>query len=538
MSQNTSNYISAIPAPPRLGQGTSLPLELIVDVLSRLDCKSLSICTQVCKLFNTLINNTASLRLIIELYAAGQQDNFVDPPHGVGLTPSDRLDALKRHQIAWEELIWVTEQRLPMLDGGLWELYGGVLAQNSPNGEIVFRQLPSEIRSIEERDWTIGGFDFIVRDFGMDPSQDLLVLVEDPKWSGGHSDHTYRFHLRTMSTGADHPLALQPVICHIQEKPNLQVSYAIQISTEFLGIFLISAEEENELFIWEWKTGVIESAIVGDEIRSFTFLNDEFIILALLTGTDSYESDNEAVEPVIAIVNFREEPKELRSVQGIKHIFFFRFPTLHAGIIPIRFEIRSDPSPGWTPNSNIRVPFFTAQYNRLYVVSLWLLVGSRMRCVMLFAPSATFLARIQKDMPEDRIYEWSAWGPRGTRILLPRTPPSDIWVCYVNGSRYVTLRKDKKQFALDVYNFNHRGVLRSLNLAGDTDIKSKCVTDARLPEGGTIFQSTVETSLPYRIQTLLLGLKSIMNIAVVCSEDNIIIVDTHVDRNEYRILTF
>lgn len=125
-----------------------------------------------------MINDTASLRLIIELYATGQQDGFVDPR----VNPTDRLDALRRHTIAWEELTWVTEQRLSMLDGGLWELYGGVLAQSNLNGDIAFRQLPSEIRSIAERDWTIGGFDFIVRDFGMDPLQDLLVLVEDPKW--------------------------------------------------------------------------------------------------------------------------------------------------------------------------------------------------------------------------------------------------------------------------------------------------------------------------------------------------------------------
>lgn len=198
----------------------TLPIELTVDILSKLDCISLLTCTQVgcrfnrflicqlsnrqvCRLFNTLINNTATLRLIFELYATGQQDGFVDPK----VNPTDRLDALKRHTIAWEELTWVTEQHLPMLDGGLWELYGGVLAQSNLEGDITFRQLPSEIRSIAERDWTIGGFDFIVRDFAMDPLQNLLVLVEDPKWYVYLTRFAASYFLRIV-LGLDHLLTI------------------------------------------------------------------------------------------------------------------------------------------------------------------------------------------------------------------------------------------------------------------------------------------------------------------------------------------
>lgn len=125
-----------------------------------------------------MIESTASFRLIVELHAAGQQIGFVNSQ----LNPTDRLGVLKRREAAWEELMWTTEQRLPMLDGGLWELYGGVLAQTSLSGDIKFRQLPSDFRSIEEEDWTVSGFDFPLRDFGIDPSQDLLVLVEGPKW--------------------------------------------------------------------------------------------------------------------------------------------------------------------------------------------------------------------------------------------------------------------------------------------------------------------------------------------------------------------
>ena len=42
---------------------------------------------------------------------------------------------------------------------------------------IDFVQLPSRLRGIPMRQWRLI-FDFNVRDFSMDPSQDLLVIIE------------------------------------------------------------------------------------------------------------------------------------------------------------------------------------------------------------------------------------------------------------------------------------------------------------------------------------------------------------------------
>lgn len=126
-----------------------------------------------------MIACTANLQLTIELYAAGQEKGPSNPE----FRPADQLDALKKREAAWDELKWAKEVRVPMLNGGLWELYGGVLAQNDGQGTITFHRLPSICRSIEEAEWTIDGFGHPIRDFGMDPAQDLLVLVESPRWS-------------------------------------------------------------------------------------------------------------------------------------------------------------------------------------------------------------------------------------------------------------------------------------------------------------------------------------------------------------------
>ena len=66
-----------------------------------------------------------------------------------------------------------------MLVGGLWELYGGVLAQARGPDTLVFKLMKSELKGIEEQDWEFK-VEPKMRDFGMDPSQNLLVVIEKP----------------------------------------------------------------------------------------------------------------------------------------------------------------------------------------------------------------------------------------------------------------------------------------------------------------------------------------------------------------------
>jgi hypothetical protein len=97
-------------------------------------------------------------------------------------TSEERLSRLRKHRSAWKNLTWSREVKIPMKDGGLWELFGGVLGHSTQKGELNFHQLPSDIRGIEEKTWTLGpDFGCTVGDFSMDPYQDLLVLVEAPQ---------------------------------------------------------------------------------------------------------------------------------------------------------------------------------------------------------------------------------------------------------------------------------------------------------------------------------------------------------------------
>lgn len=103
---------------------------------------------------------------------------------------------LRAHQDAWNSLTWSFEESIPITQGRCWELNGGILAQSDTPSSIVFRQLPSALRRIESREWRIDSFEFVVADFAMDPSQDLLVVVEITEYVAV-VNYTYPLHHRS-----------------------------------------------------------------------------------------------------------------------------------------------------------------------------------------------------------------------------------------------------------------------------------------------------------------------------------------------------
>lgn len=103
--------------------------------------------------------------------------------HGDVTTPDirKRVDILRRWKAGWGKP--ATEQRqLYLLDGPTWELYGNVLATEDESLNMLkFTRLPSPTvtTSALEDTWSIPISDItVLRDFSMDPSQDLLVLLE------------------------------------------------------------------------------------------------------------------------------------------------------------------------------------------------------------------------------------------------------------------------------------------------------------------------------------------------------------------------
>lgn len=88
-----------------------------------------------------------------------------------------RLNILRNYNRVWHDMKWTSSGSIPMSDGHCWEFSGGVLAQSTHENELSLVQLPCKLKGIPERRWSVP-FDFRVRDFTLDTSQDLIVLLE------------------------------------------------------------------------------------------------------------------------------------------------------------------------------------------------------------------------------------------------------------------------------------------------------------------------------------------------------------------------
>ncbi|KAL0951412.1 hypothetical protein HGRIS_008104 [Hohenbuehelia grisea] len=503
----------------------ALPLEVIHEIFERFDIPSLSVCKTVCRFFNTLIETNVNLQYKIELYAAGQEDG----PAG-SILPAQRLEMLRAHQKAWSSLDWQMSDHVPMATGGLWELYGNILSQFEADGSLKFMQLPSKLRGVPKRQWSIKELEFSPRDFGLDPSQDLLVLFENPRWQ--QNDRYLRIHIRTMSTGKTHPLAPKPgYLMHQEGYVELRrASYTIQISGTYIGFLCSGAgawpHGRHELTIQNWKTGEIMMSLFGGTLRSYAFLGDHHIITV---GLRLPEYD----DIILQVHDLRTTPKTRESYPA-NCAFDFELPEFQARLPEVL--IRADPAPSWTPPDGDEPPFFLARKNRLFVITFFALPGE-LHGQNLFVPSTTFFQALDSCSPDDGPIPWSQWGPNGTRLTRSNAQLMSVWVCYVHGMKFIEFDASEEDEALVMYDFNPMAVRRGLHTR-NTVYDSEYTVPIHGPHppldiAPGVFREEVETLLPF-LQVRRPVPTTLEH--AMCSEDSLVLVDS--EERSYRVLTF
>ncbi|KAF8973551.1 hypothetical protein BDZ97DRAFT_1775683 [Flammula alnicola] len=497
-----------------------LPNELFIQILGNLDYQNLLACMEVCSKFRDLIIGTASLQYIIELAVSGQRDRS----QSCTTSSADQLQCLENHQSAWKNLKWSRELKIPMADGGLWELFGGVLAQTTPQGELVFHQLPSDLRGIEERSWKLGpDFGMRVRDFAIDPPQDLLVLMESPN---GEAEQEYRLHLRSLSTGKPHPLAKNAVLSLPQVESDIEVSYNIQIFGDLIGVYFFpSSIPENEVGLWDWKTSELLVNIFHEDLHSFSLLSDRWIVLSLV---------DEDGRPLLHAINFREESSERLEIYDAETGQFFVYPPLDEDSWVHSFEIRADP--GFLSGENTTVSFSRDAEYFILVLTISLTVGHVDKNLIHFVPS-THLLSVLEDA--DDFHDWESWIPGDTRMqMTSRLEPSNVWVCYVYGTKFVTAEPalgGKCGLSVRLYDFNDLALRRDAQRSDESEAHGFIETSSSIIAAGNPFYQDIITDLPYWSNVLHLE-DAHGHCKVMCSEDNIVIVD--VECREYRVLVF
>ena len=111
-------------------------------------------------------------------------NGMIDGPPGIAgmQTATSRLEALRAYCRAWETLQPRKKTTIPgrIRDNNLYELWGGVWARarQGVGHPLTAIQLPSIVRGVEMQTWNLPLMESgRLADFGMDPHQDLLVLI-------------------------------------------------------------------------------------------------------------------------------------------------------------------------------------------------------------------------------------------------------------------------------------------------------------------------------------------------------------------------
>lgn len=250
----------------------------------------------------------------------------------------------------------------------------------------------------------------------------------------------------------------------------------------------------------------------------------------------------EHTEPSLLVVDFLKAPNQPMAVLDVTFECAFHYPVMFPWASALAISVRSDPSPMWTPHSDPRVPFHTAQRDRLFVITLWVAEGANISTLMLFVPSFTILDKLNSLAPgiSGRRFEWTEWGPSGTQMRFAPRGHSMVWVCYVFGMSFVAPYRPGLPHAADqptgatriqVFDFNQLAIKRQLAQGGkfmedeDEDEVTRIITEPSTVTLNRIFTRQIVTSLPYRWRMKEVSETQTFDSAML-SEDSIVTVSS------------
>ncbi|KAG2358430.1 hypothetical protein BDR07DRAFT_1611922 [Suillus spraguei] len=503
----------------------SLPNELIAIVFDELDIVSLLRCKQVCKLFHSVINTNVQLLYKTELFFG----RFENGRH-CNLDTAGRLRACRQYQQAWNNFSFPDSRFINMHDGHAWELSGGVLCQATQTG-LTCVQLPCKIKDIPEREWTIKDFGFEIKDFTVDTSQELIIALEIVD---AIPNRTCNVHLRALMTGEHHPMAVMPFVTHLLSDMHEELRFLIQVCGSHTAILCQERGDDpnSRLVVWDWKSGQQKLFIQDSDLRSFSFVTEDL----LLVGIVAVESDETPPRlDILSIDNFSED---VEGYKDVNYICSLGYPKMKADVIDML--IRSEPTPGWSPSQTVQTPFFFARSDRIFTITMRVSPESNPseECTILIIPLSTIMAQVELSCnTQKRIVPWTEWGPNGSYMLLRN--PSDTWVCYVYGMKFIQLLPWKKGNSARVYDFNKHAARR--------DVRNEQTTEPKLPwkrlgmpqslnSRCSAFAEEVYTYLPGRVATVEVmpsDASSHAWEAAMIGEDNIVLVSVHARKYGY-----
>lgn len=196
------------------------------------------------------------MKYLLDLDACG----YIEPVNPrLDLTYLEKIDVLRNHRRRWNNLDSINANAIHFSDVSAWDYTDGFFVRLSrQTRRLHFYQLPSRNRGVEYKYWVTPDLGVNIRDFGVDPTQDLLVLLEVQ--TPLHDQGVYNVHLRSMTTGEVHLRAPagNPVLSYRHPTPLLQ---SITLSFDIAGSLLAMVFPSRDLnlpsraVIWNWTAG-------------------------------------------------------------------------------------------------------------------------------------------------------------------------------------------------------------------------------------------------------------------------------------------
>ncbi|KAF8169636.1 hypothetical protein BJ912DRAFT_999277, partial [Pholiota molesta] len=489
-----------------------IPQELQVHILSNLDAVSLIRCAMTCKSIYDVLESSSLLVYTIQLHLDGLKDGGTTIPY------PDLIGSLARRRQAWlsperiEPVTLYTQD-----DCRAYELAGGAFASTSENRlEILWLPTSNGVKGCTLQEASMG---ISVRDFTMDPTQDLIILLEDTGTPSITSAHA--IHIRAISSTAIHPLAKQSPLQFTGPFGDLAtaINYTVlQIARDIVALYYRNVLLEPRVLIWDWIT----SELILDSTISFDpFLRRLEYNFGLLDSTYCFATDPSNVGSIRLYKLDRAHDVTAPAI----HLATLYLPRTSPGTTILRIsshagpiEANSVPYGAFIINDDDRLHVFTAIYqHRIGDSDIW-----RVRPLVLFLHQRVFAQYAHRALtspcPLDIV--WEEWGPLNTMFTCQISCNSSRWIRYIHGQRYVLPASGRNinddahmtnpSRYVDVLDFSltavlsAKGVLTKLRATPSPNKKPRTPLPSSIisVEDVPFFVDDVETHLPCLISTL------------------------------------
>lgn len=253
--------------------------------------------------------------------------------------------------------------------------------------------------------------------------------------------------------------------------------------------------------------------IYTSEFQSFAFMTEDLILAAIL------RSDT---EPTLQVLEVATHVDPIQLLEDIPYVCELKCPTLRGHME--YFLIRAEPTPTWKPPAGSGVPFYGSRKDFIFTISMRILSGDTNESIVLFVPLSTLLLEVERscNVPHPHI-PWHAWGPSGTRMVCRE--PSETWVCYTYGMKFIQGLRWKNGHAARVYDFNPYAARKDVKTSVNSSIPWTRLAEESKPGGRCgCFQEEVITRLPGRVATITLEHTDEGWDAAMIGEDHIVMV--------------